>query len=642
MIQSYKVFIMVLCLCIGLGSASAFAAGTYTLTYNGNGNTGGTTPAASDYPSGMTVGVPDNLGDLVKNGYVFNNWNTAADGSGVSYAYPQMVAMNGNVVLYANWIIERTVTFNGNGNTDGQVPASITVKNGGQISFPYVSMGKDGYYFAGWNSAADGSGTSYTGKVLLVDRDLVLYATWRPIPTFSLNYDGNGNTGGSVPSGQQNVNNNMIFPVEGNVNGLVKQGYVFNGWNTATDGSGKTYMPSSWFGQDATVGLNTLYAQWKAAYIVSYDGNGNTGGNAPEDNIAYEENASVTVSNNAKQLVKTGFTFAGWNTVAAGNGTAYAEGAKFVIGKANVTLYAQWTQNSTYTVTYNANASTAGTVPSDEGKYELNAKVTIKGNTGDLAKTGYEFIGWNTAADGSGTTYAASAAFNMGRANVTLYAKWSKDPTYTVKYNGNGSTGGTEPAENSYVEKDLVTVSGNTGGLVKTGNTFVVWNTAADGSGTSYAANATFAIGKANVMLYAQWTKPQPDAKPEPDAKPGSNTSDQAIKILIGGVQQNYNVPAVVKNGTTLVPMRAIFESLGAKIEWDSKTMTVIATKGKTVIKLTIGKAVAYVNNKPVKLALPAEAPNGSTMVPLRFVSEALGNKVSWDGAKQTISITNR
>jgi uncharacterized repeat protein (TIGR02543 family) len=251
-------------------------------------------------------------------------------------------------------------------------------------------------------------------------------------------------------------------------------------------------------------------------YTITYNGNGSTGGTAPTDSNSYAQHATVTVLGNTGSLVKTGSTFAGWNTAAGGNGTPYAANATFGMGAANVTLYAQWTANPTYTVTYNGNGSTGGTVPTDSNPYEQNETVTVLGNTGSLVKTGSTFAGWNTAANGSGTSYAAGATFTMAAANVTLYAQWTVNPTYTVTYNGNGSTGGTVPTDsNPYEQNSTVTVLGNTGSLVKTGNTFVGWNTAADKSGTSYVADATFTMAAANVTLYAQWT-----------ASPGGGSGD--------------------------------------------------------------------------------------------------------------------
>ena len=75
-----------------------------------------------------------------------------------------------------------------------------------------------------------------------------------------------------------------------------------------------------------------------------------------------------------------------------------------------------------------------------------------------------------------------------------------------VVYDGNGATSGTVPAAKEFASGAVVTVAGNTGGLVKAGNDFSGWNTKADGSGTSRAAGSTFTAGTSNVTLYAKWT----------------------------------------------------------------------------------------------------------------------------------------
>lgn len=94
-----------------------------------------------------------------------------------------------------------------------------------------------------------------------------------------------------------------------------------------------------------------------------------------------------------------------------------------------------------FRVTYDGNGKTSGTVPSDATVYTSGQSVTVKANTGDLARTGCTFAGWNTAADGSGTNYAASgsATFNIS-ANTTLYAKWTATVTWVV----NGVTAQTD------------------------------------------------------------------------------------------------------------------------------------------------------------------------------------------------------
>jgi uncharacterized repeat protein (TIGR02543 family) len=167
---------------------------------------------------------------------------------------------------------------------------------------------------------------------------------------------------------------------------------------------------------------------------VIYDGNGNTGGSVPVDTTRYEEGQIVTILGNTGNLVKTHYAFAGWNTQADGGGTTYTQAQTFVIGLANVTLYAKWTSNPTYTVTYDGNGNTGGSVPTDNTHYEEGATVTVLGNIGNLVKTqggiSLLFFGWNTQSDGNGTTYTAGQTFPMGTENVILYAMWR--PPYVL------------------------------------------------------------------------------------------------------------------------------------------------------------------------------------------------------------------
>lgn len=92
---------------------------------------------------------------------------------------------------------------------------------------------------------------------------------------------------------------------------------------------------------------------------------------------------------------------------------------------------------TTYTVTYNKNGATSGSVPTDAASYTSGATVTVKSNSGNLAKTGYTFGGWNTKADGTGINYnAGSGTFTIAD-NTTLYAKWTVN-THTLTWNVNG------------------------------------------------------------------------------------------------------------------------------------------------------------------------------------------------------------
>jgi len=110
--------------------------------------------------------------------------------------------------------------------------------------------------------------------------------------------------------------------------------------------------------------------------------------------------------------------------------------------------------------------------------------------------------------------------------------------------------------------------------------------------------------------------------------------------VIVNGSSLAFDVSPTIENGRTLVPLRTIFEALGATVQWDDITNTVTAAKSGTEIKLTIG-GQASKNGQTVNLDVPAKVIDGRTMVPLRFVGEAMGCQVSWDGDTQTISIVS-
>ncbi|MEA5084757.1 MAG: InlB B-repeat-containing protein [Lachnospiraceae bacterium] len=263
-------------------------------------------------------------------------------------------------------------------------------------------------------------------------------------PTYGVTYNGNGSTGGAVPTDGTSYHTTDTVTVLGNTGTLVKTNSTFSGWNTLANGSGTDYAPSATFSMGT--GNVTLYAKWTpdSTYSVTYDANGSTGGTIPTDGTNYHTTDTVTVLGNTGTLVKVNHTFAGWNTAANGSGTDYAPSATFSMGTGNVTLYAQWTPDSTYSVTYDANGSTGGAVPTDGTSYHTTDTVTVLGNTGTLVKTNSTFAGWNTLANGSGTDYAPSATFSMGTGNVTLYAKWnvavSSDATLKASSTVKGQT----------------------------------------------------------------------------------------------------------------------------------------------------------------------------------------------------------
>lgn len=111
------------------------------------------------------------------------------------------------------------------------------------------------------------------------------------------------------------------------------------------------------------------------------------------------------------------------------------------------------------------------------------------------------------------------------------------------------------------------------------------------------------------------------------------------ISVTIDGKDVVFEQPPVIREGNTLAPVRAIFEAMGAKVEWNAGTKTATATKGGTTVSIAIGSGEAYKNGKPVKLEMPAQLINGSTLVPARFVGEAFGGVVGWDGKSRSVTI---
>ncbi len=120
----------------------------------------------------------------------------------------------------------------------------------------------------------------------------------------------------------------------------------------------------------------------------------------------------------------------------------------------------------------------------------------------------------------------------------------------------------------------------------------------------------------------------------------GVYATNGSIGLTINGKVVKLDQPPVSENGRTLVPLRAIFESLGAQVQWDNATQTITGTKGNVTIKLTIGSKTASINGIQITLDVPAKVINGRTLVPTRFVAENLGAIVEWDSANKMVKIT--
>jgi hypothetical protein len=112
------------------------------------------------------------------------------------------------------------------------------------------------------------------------------------------------------------------------------------------------------------------------------------------------------------------------------------------------------------------------------------------------------------------------------------------------------------------------------------------------------------------------------------------------IKVVLNGAPLTFTgTPPMQIKGSTLVPMRGIFEALGATVKFDKASLTVYGQKGATAIILPLGALTATVNGQPQTLPIPAELIHGTTLVPLRFISQSLGASVAWDPILSTVTI---
>lgn len=317
---------------------------------------------------------------------------------------------------------------------------------------------------------------------------------------------------------QPSTDNNWNNKWNQTVNLSVEDGNVY----TITGGSKDNYT-GSW----------STYTP--ATFSVSFDANGGDGTITSITDIACGGTATLTENT----FTRTNYTFAGWNTQADGNGTAYADKASITNIKTDITLYAQWTgvdywyvsgnfPNHDFDLEYRFTDNQVAITLAANTTYEFKIQhqegntYTWFGNSGTM--TSANCTGWNFYTDAYNaritTTVAGAYIFTLN--NTTPNISVTYPALYTIQYAANMPTawGKVVPfyAANIPTETASVgygasyTISANTPAINVDENTdyaiytFAGWNTQADGKGTTYSAGGTIPSVSGDITLYAQWT----------------------------------------------------------------------------------------------------------------------------------------
>ena len=412
-----------------------------------------------------------------------------------------------DVYLYNSYAI----TFNANGGNvsiNGYSSSSegIAKPAGAQITLPTPT--RSGWTFSGWYGSSTG-GTYYGrgGDPYTVIGNVVMYAMWVQgnVQTYTINFNANG--GAVSPSSMSPISGTQItLPTP------VRNGYIFNGWFSAIS-DGTKYGNA---GDSYTVtGSLTMFAQWTAvpagSYVITFNANGGTVA------TPYTIGTSGSVIT-LPTPVRSGYTFNGWFSAISG-GTKY--NSPYTIS-GNVTMFAQWTQLVTYTVTFNGNSGYFYDENSGSTSYSLTEtgysgkEITLPTPT----RSGYQFSGWYTGSISGGVVTFGTKIGDAGdsytiTSTVTLYARWVQVFTITFM---NGS-GGYNPASKSGISGTEITLPTPVNPSVDpnflNSNEFDGWYSSSSGgtkigdAGDPYTITSSLTLYAQYVALYTVTFNPQ-------------------------------------------------------------------------------------------------------------------------------------
>lgn len=475
----------------------------YKVTYDANGATTGSAPTDdSTYSYNELVTI---LGDnnMSNTGYVFAGWEL----DGTIYQEGDTYQITEDVTFYAVWkpvsSVYHTVTYNANGGSGAMSPDTDTVFDGelytvreNEFRAPFETQ-----QFKEWNTETDGSGRAYNKDDVITELDdnLTLYAIWKDITpgaTYTVTYDANDATAGTAPTDSNNYSTNDSVTILGD-NGMTKTGHTFIGWALNRTGTGTIYLENDTY--LITSDNVTFYAVWDDNASPEYFWltiTAGTGGSVNTSASGYYKagyEIPITATPNAS------YTFINWTSTVSGVIANTSRSSTTVTMPASdVTVTANFTStgggliiippfifpsdenggstnpntpperpakdtpvvtDKTYTVTYTANEGIGNDykvpgIPSGTKHTVLDVA------SAKISYPDHVFTGWNTKADGTGTSYAPGEKLTV-TSDITLYAQWRvrvllETDEHILYLNGYGD--GTVRADNAITRAEAASI----------------------------------------------------------------------------------------------------------------------------------------------------------------------------------------
>lgn len=559
------------------------------------------------------------LKEPVREGYIFGGWymDTNNDNAPDTKVTKISETQSGDITLFATWIQEYNITYKLNGGTIAE-DAPVKFSSLDEAITPPVPT-RESHLFTGWYEDNDKDGipeTSISAIDTKTASDIELIALWEETNKITYELDGGTMYEDAVTEFTKDTETIVLGTP-------TKEGYVFDGWYTDedSDGTPETKIEQIEKGTDKNITLNAV---WKQGYKITYELNGGINyENAPE--VFTADSETIVLSAPTKENAD----FLGWYIDTDDDGKGDEKTEQIEKGtEHDVKLYAEW--DEVYTITY---VLYDGVISSDAPTTYKKSDEAIK--LINPTRGGYSFLGWYTD-DEFAHPIREIAAGSTG--DITLYATWKRTvvhglggAVYYLRFN----TG-----EGSKITEQKILV--NHTGVRPENPTYKGYSFAGWYTDSEYTEKFDFdkKITK-NTTAYAKWVKlGEDDELIDGDFDVTMVLTINSKEVKLNGKTVFNDVPPVLKNNRTMMPIRFIAENIGARVKWDQDFKIVTIELGERQIVIHVGSDTAYINGSAYTLDSPSYIDADRTYLPIRFVSEALLCEVDWNEKTQKVTIT--